>query len=82
MSSVEYRAYEEVIEFIASGTNPQTVVNFKPSAGVKRRVRDLIEREKTEGLPPDEKAELGHYMQLEHIIRLAKARARQYLSRE
>lgn len=82
MASVEYRAYEEVVDFIASGTDPQRVVDFKPSSTVNQRVRGLIEQEKTEGLAPDEKAELDHYMQLEHIMRLAKARARQYLAHE
>jgi hypothetical protein len=76
------RAYEEVIDFIAAGTSPSGVIAFQPSAEAKERVADLIEREKTTGLTPDEKAELDHYMQLEHLMRLAKARARQYVSHE
>ncbi|MEW5767746.1 MAG: hypothetical protein AB1797_08995 [bacterium] len=69
------RAYEEVIDFIASGTRPSNLINFQPSNAVKERVADLIYREKTTGLSRDEKSELDHYMQLEHLIRLAKARA-------
>lgn len=76
------RAYEEVIEFIAAGTNPGSVISFHPSAAVKERVADLIYREKTAILSPDEKTELDHYMQLEHLMRLAKARARQYITNE
>jgi hypothetical protein len=76
------RAYEEVIDFIAAGTTPTRVANFEASPLVKERVADLILREKTTGLSPDEKSELDHYMELEHIIRLAKARARQYLTHE
>ena len=30
----------------------------------------------------DEKVELDHYMQLEHLMRLAKTRARQYVADE
>jgi hypothetical protein len=41
----------------------------------------LIEREKEGSLSPEEKAELDHFMDLEHILRMAKARARQILSR-
>lgn len=74
------RAYEEVIDFIASGTTPSNVASFQPSEESKQRVRYLIEQEKSVGLSPAEKSELDHYMQLEHIMRLAKARARQYLS--
>lgn len=76
------RAYEEVIEFIAAGTNPSSIIAFQPSAVVKERVANLIYREKTAGLSPDEKVELDHYMQLEHLMRLAKARARQYIQNE
>ena len=32
-----------------------------------------------DGLTAEEKSELDHYFQLEHIMRLAKARAQQYL---
>ena len=73
------RAYEEVIEFIAAGTKPSSLIAFQPSDTVKERVADLIHREKTTRLSPDEKSELEHYMQLEHLMRLAKARARQYV---
>ena len=74
------RAYEEVVDFIASGTNPNSVIAFTPSDSVKKRVGDLIHFEKTKGLSEEEKSELDHYMQLEHLMRLAKARARKYAS--
>jgi len=76
------KAYEELIEFIAAGTNPSSLIAFQPSAMAKERVADLIYREKTTGLSSDEKAELDHYLQLEHLMRLAKARARQHLANE
>ncbi len=70
------RAYEEIIDFIAAGTSPDGVVAFHPSEEAKARVADLIQREKASSLSPDETAELNHYLQLEHLLRLAKARAR------
>ncbi len=72
---VTVRAYEEIIEFIAAGTSPNSVIAYQPSQSAKDRVADLISREKTNGLTPDEKTELDHYLQIEHIMRLAKARA-------
>lgn len=72
------KAYEEIIEFIASGTTPDTLVAFRPSSATKERVAILIEQEKTSSLSADEKSELDHYMQLEHLMRLAKARAHQH----
>jgi hypothetical protein len=74
------KAYEEVIEFIAAGTTPSGVVSFQPSDAVKERVADLIHREKSIGLSPEEQSELDHYLQLEYLMRLAKARARQHIS--
>lgn len=74
------RAYEEVVEFIASGTNPDSVIAFTPSDSVKKRVEYLIFSEKTRGLTEEESSELDHYMQLEHLMRLAKARAHKHAS--
>lgn len=76
------KAYEEVIDFIASGPSPSSIVSFRPSPEASERVASLVEREKDAGLSPEEKGELDHYMELEHIMRLAKARARQRLTNE
>lgn len=76
------RAYEEVIDFIAAGTSPKNVVAFRPSESARARVAELLEREKDGGLPPEDRSELDHYLQLEHLMRLAKARARQHIPDE
>jgi len=78
--TVMTRAYEEIIDFIAAGTTPESLVNFQPSEGVKERVAELIFQEKTGNLSDDEKTELDHYLTLEHLLRLAKARAHQNIS--
>jgi hypothetical protein len=72
--------YLEVVDFIAGGTTPQAVAEFHPSLEAQRRVAELIEREREAGLSPVEKAELDHFMELEHILRMAKAKAREILS--
>ena len=74
-------AYFEIIEFIAAGTTSEAVAGFQPSPEAQRRVADLIEREKEVGLSEEESAELDHFMELEHILRMAKAKARQILAR-
>jgi hypothetical protein len=74
------RAYEEIIDFIAAGTTPSRLIAFQPSEEVKARVADLIHREKTTGLSSEESSELNQYLQLEHLMRLAKARARAHLA--
>ena len=72
-------AYEELVDFIASGLTPDSLVAFRPSEATRERVADLLHREKTGGLASEETEELNHYLHLEHVLRLAKARARQRL---
>jgi len=76
------KAHQEIIDFMAAGSTSADVASFKPSAKARKRVADLIAREKDSGLLPEERRELEEYLQLEHLMRLAKARARQLLSRE
>ncbi len=72
------RAYEEVVNFIATQTTRESLLAFQPSDQAKERVMELVQKEKDSGLATDEKSELDHYLQLEHLMRLAKARAKQY----
>ena len=76
------RAYDEIVDFIAAGTSPTAVASFTASDETKQRVAELIQREKTTGLSADETAELKDFLQLEHLMRLAKARARHQLGHE
>jgi hypothetical protein len=70
------RIYEEVVELIVSEPTAAQVIAFKPSEAAQTRFWDLIYREKSGEITGDEKSELDHFMQAEHIMRLAKARAR------
>jgi hypothetical protein len=79
--TAEPPAYMEIIDFIAGGTRPEGVIQFRPSGGAQSRVADLIEREKSAGLSSEGRAELDHFLELEHILRMAKAKARQILAR-
>ena len=76
------RAYEEVVDFIAAGSSPGSVVAFRPSEATRNRVAELVMREKAEGLTAEETSELDHYLQIEHLMRLAKARAKLHLGGE
>lgn len=69
-------AYDEIIDWLAGGYTPADLVTYHPSAAVRERVADLIQRSKNDGLPAAETTELAHYLQLEHLLRLAKAKAR------
>jgi len=73
------KIYDEFIDFIAQGTTPETVTKFQFSETIKEQIEDLVERAKIGELSPDEKNELDQLLVIEHIIRLAKAKAHQYL---
>jgi len=74
------KAYEEVVDFLAREVDPGNVVAFRPSEETRARVEALVARSKSSGLTAEEKSELDQYLQLEHIMRLVKARAQRHLS--
>jgi hypothetical protein len=58
---------------------PRLLTNC-PLPCARQHVWDLIERQKAAPLAADEKSELDHYLEIEHLMRLAKARARKLLA--
>lgn len=71
--------YLEVVDFIAAGPTPDRIAAYHPSDGARERVLELLQRQKAGALLPQEESELDDYLQLEHLMRLIKARARRYL---
>jgi hypothetical protein len=76
------RAYEEIVDFLAAGTTPDEMARFQASQATKDNVERLVAKEKESELTPDEASELAHYLHLEHLMRLAKARAQGRLNDE
>ena len=70
------RPLDELVEFIAAGSTSNDVARFEVSPDSREIVANLIRKEKTVGLTPEESSELDSFMKLEHVMRLAKARAR------
>ena len=69
-------AHDEFVDFIARGGGPEAVIAFHPSEATQDRAYELIYKERDAALTAQETAELNHYMELEHLFRMAKARAR------
>jgi hypothetical protein len=72
------KAYEEIVDFLASGTTPRGISLAKASESTKQRVRELLHLEKEGIATSAEKTELDDYLRLEHLMRLTKARAKKY----
>ena len=73
-------AFDEMVDFLASGPTPQQIVAFKVSPATQARLEELLEKNAEGGLTGDEAAELEVYEQINHIMILLKARARASLS--
>jgi hypothetical protein len=72
--------YMELVDFVAAGSTPEKVIAFRPSEEAQDRRLDLIERERESRLTAEEAAELNHFLELEHILRMAQAKARLILA--
>jgi hypothetical protein len=71
---VAQTVYDEVADFMAS-MNPEKVIAFKPSKSNQNRLDFLLDKQKEISLSDAERNELEHYLILNRIIGLAKARA-------
>lgn len=71
--------YESLAEFIAT-LDPIKVIGFHAPADIQKRVEELLQKKQDTGLSSPEQEELDHYLILEHIVRLAKSRARLHLT--
>ena len=79
LSDTEPRAYSEIVEFFASGPRPEDIIKFRPSAETQEHVRELLTKNAGNSLTEEEQAELDVYSNIEHIMRLVKARARMHV---
>ncbi len=82
LAPAQHGLYNEVIEFLASGPTPQQIVTFRPSQEAQERVAELLEKNRAGMLTPAEQAELDQYEELDYLMTLVKARARQHLAEQ
>lgn len=67
--------YEEVLEFLASGPSSRQLAAYQPSPTAQARFSWLLEENRQRRLAPDEEQELEHYVALERMLSLLKAKA-------
>lgn len=70
-----FKGTAEVLEILAGLPTPQEILALRPSEALRARLDILLEKNKTEGLNPAEEQEWERYQYLEHLIRIAKAKA-------
>jgi hypothetical protein len=69
----------ELVDFIAAGTTPESLIAFRPSDAAQQRVNALISKKQDGTLSAEEESELDDFLHLEHILILAKAQARRHI---
>jgi hypothetical protein len=76
-----YRRPEDVLEALAKLPTPEEVLALRPSRSFQLRIGELLEKNRTVGLLPAEQREWDRFEYVEHLVRLAKARATMRLKR-
>ena len=64
-----------VLEFLAGLPSPQEILDLRASERLQRRVQELLDKGRVGKLSAREEEEWERYQYLEHLVRLAKAKA-------
>ena len=67
--------YEDVLEFLAGGPSIQQVVEYRPSAAAQHRFSALLKADRQRALSLEEAEELDHYIQMDRMLSLLKAKS-------
>jgi hypothetical protein len=73
---LQFDGAADVLDFLATLPDPSEVLALRPSSSLQARIEFLLERNREAELTPQESQELAQIERLEHLVRMAKARAR------
>jgi hypothetical protein len=65
----------QVLEFLANLPSPEEILALKPSQSLQQQIEALLEKNKTVGLTTEEERLWQQYEYVEHLVRVAKAKA-------
>jgi hypothetical protein len=65
----------QVLEFLANLPSPEEILALKPSPLLNQQIEGLLEKNKTVGLTAEEERLWQQYEYVEHLVRVAKAKA-------
>ena len=65
----------EVLEFLANLPSPEEILTLKPSDELQQQIEHLLAKNSTVGLTPEEEQLWQKYEYVEHLVRVAKAKA-------
>ncbi len=74
-SSIGYKSVADVLEFLANLPKPEAVLALRPSKDLQTKIGELLEKNRREGLSEAEEQIWSSYEFIEHLVRIAKAKA-------
>lgn len=69
------RAYDEIMDFLASGPSPHEIIQFRLSDEIVRQAQMLLEKERTNQLSDEETKELDAHVALGDFLGILRAKA-------
>jgi hypothetical protein len=65
----------DILEFLAELPTPEEILALRPAPELQTQVNELLEKNRSTGLTAEEEQLWQSYEYLEHIVRMAKAKA-------
>jgi hypothetical protein len=75
ISQTGFAGTAEVLEFLTQLPTPEEIIALRPSDALQGQITALLEKNRTVGLTSAEEQIWQQYEYLEHLVRMAKAKA-------
>jgi hypothetical protein len=73
--NIQQSIYTELADFLVTQPTLEQLAAYKVSPGIQQYIDELLERNREEGLSPQERLELEKILALAQMMDLAKAKA-------
>jgi len=70
-----FKGAADILEFLASLPSPEEIIALRPSEVLQNQINTLLDKNRSGQLTPQEEQLWEQYQYLEHLIRIAKAKA-------
>jgi hypothetical protein len=74
-SNTGFSGISDILEFLAQLPTPEEILALHPSPELQTQISTLLEKNRTQGLNPTEEIICEQYQYIEHLVRIAKAKA-------
>lgn len=73
------KAYDELLDFLASGPSPEKILEFQLSPAAQKRASELLQKNREQELSEADSKELDFYVELGDFLGLLRAKAQLHL---